>query len=61
MKIKKLSYVIRKLKVACLVDQSNYQGSVIDPIYLLDILCEDIEKELSFPDKLEFIKGVKIN
>ena len=46
MKIKKLSNVIRKLKVACLVDQSNYQGSVIDPIYLLDILCEDIEKEL---------------
>lgn len=52
---------IRELKVACLVDQSNYQGSLIDPIYLLDILSEDIAKELNLPDKIEFKKAVKIN
>lgn len=53
--------VIKRLKIACLVDKSNYQGSVIDPIYLLDILSEDIAKELNLPDKIEFKKGVKIN
>lgn len=52
---------IRELKVACLVDKSNYQGTVIDPIILLEILTEDIAKELNLFDKIEFKKGVKIN
>ena len=40
-----IAKAIKNLKVACLVDKSNYQGSVVDPIDLLEILIEDIAKE----------------
>ena len=45
---------IRELKVACLVDQSNYQGSVADPINILEILTEDIAKQLNEAETIQF-------
>ena len=45
---------IRELKVACLVDKSNYQGTVVDPINLLEILIEDIAKQLNEVEIIQF-------
>mgnify|MGYP003116132879 FL=1 len=49
-----IAKAIKNLKVACLVDQSNYQGSLIDPIKLLEILTEDIAKELDEEEVIKF-------
>ena len=49
-----IAKAIKNLKVACLVDQSNYQGSLIDPINLLEILTEDIAKELDEEEVIKF-------
>jgi len=49
-----IAKAIKNLKVACLVDKSNYQGSVVDPIDLLEILIEDIAKELGEEEVIKF-------
>jgi len=49
-----IAKAIKNLKVACLVDKSNYQGSVVDPIDLLEILIEDIAKELDEEEVIKF-------
>ena len=51
---------IRELKVACLVDKSNYQGTVVDPISLLEILTEDIAKQLNEEEVIKFKNLCKI-
>lgn len=45
---------IKNLKVACLVDKSNYQGTVADPINILEILTEDIAKQLNKEEIIQF-------
>ena len=45
---------IKELKVACLVDKSNYQGSVADPINILEILTEDIANQLNEEEAIKF-------
>jgi hypothetical protein len=49
-----IAKAIKNLKVACLVDKSNYQGSVADPISILEILTEDIAKELDEEEVIKF-------
>ena len=60
MKYQAVANTIKELKVACLVDKSNYQGSVIDPIYLLDILSDMILLQLNDDESIEFKKICKV-
>ena len=45
---------IKELKVSCLVDKSNYQGSVADPIIILEIPTQDIAKQLDTKESIQF-------
>ena len=60
MKYQAVANTIKELKVACLVDKSNYQGSVADPIVILDILSDMIRSQLNDDESIEFKEICKV-